>query len=193
MNAGRSRLLSGQRPGGDDLSALLWRVAAGDRGAFRELYDLQAPRLYSVALRITRQPTLASDAVHDAFIQVWRNAGRFDLARGEAGAWLLSLVRYRALDIARHRNRETAGIDIPEREDEAPDPLARLESVRDAAALRACLDGLDAERRRLIVMAFVDGLTHTEVAERTKIPLGTVKTWIRRGLQSLRLCLEGGA
>jgi RNA polymerase sigma-70 factor (ECF subfamily) len=175
----------------DDLTGLLWRIAAGDRMAFRSLYDAQASRLYSVAMRITRQAPLAADAVHDAFLQVWRNAASFDPARGGAEAWLLSMVRYRALDIARRRGREISDEDVPERIDEDPDPLARLEQSRDAEALRACLSELEEERRRVIVLAFVDGLSHSEVADRLKAPLGTVKSWIRRGLQSLRACLEG--
>jgi RNA polymerase sigma-70 factor (ECF subfamily) len=177
----------------DPLVDLLRRVAAGDRAAFRRLYDLQAPRLYAVALRVTRQSPLAADAVHDAFLQVWRNADRFETARGSPAAWLLSLVRYRALDIARRRGREVSqdDLDLPEPVDDAPDPLDRLASSRDAAALHGCLGQLEAERRRLLLLAFVEGLSHSEVAERVRMPLGTVKSWIRRSLQALRLCLEG--
>ncbi|HET9018695.1 MAG TPA: sigma-70 family RNA polymerase sigma factor [Acetobacteraceae bacterium] len=179
----------------DALAALLRRVAAGDRAAFRRLYDLQAPRLYAVAVRITRQGPLASDAVHDAFLQVWRNADRFEATRGSPEAWLLSLVRYRALDIARRRGREVAqdDLDLPEPVDEDPDPLQRLADRRDATALHLCLGKLEADRRRLLLLAFVDGLSHSEVAEQVSMPLGTVKSWIRRSLQSLRLCLEGAS
>lgn len=174
-----------------DLVALLGRIAGGDREAFRRLYEAQAPRLYATALRITRQGPLASDAVHDALLQVWRNAGRFDLSRGNPEAWMSSLVRYRALDIARRRGREVPDDDLPDAIDEDPDPLARLASLRDAAALRACLAQLEPDRRRLVLLAFVDGLSHSEAAERLGMPLGTVKSWIRRSLQSLRVCLEG--
>jgi RNA polymerase sigma-70 factor (ECF subfamily) len=179
----------------DDLAGLLHLVAAGDRGAFRRLYDLQAPRLYAIALRITRQGPLAADAVHDAFLQVWRNAARFETARGSGGAWLISLVRYRALDIARRRGHETSAeeLDLPEQADADPDPLERLASSRDAAALHACLRKLEDDRRRLLLLAFVEGLSHSEIAERVGMPLGTVKSWIRRSLQSLRLCLDGAA
>ena len=183
--------MEAERTASPDLAALLGRVAAGDRAAFRRLYDAEAPRLYAVALRITRQGPLAADAVHDALLQVWRHAGSFDAARGNPAAWLLSLVRYRALDIARRRGREVSDEDLPEPVDADPDPLARLAANRDAAALRACLAQLEQERRRLVLLAFVDGLSHSEVAERLSLPLGTVKSWIRRSLQSLRLCLEG--
>jgi RNA polymerase sigma-70 factor (ECF subfamily) len=182
---------------GDDrsetLTTLIPLIAAGDRTAFRRVYDLYSARLYAVAIRITRQAPLASDAVHDAFLQLWRNAGRFDLERGSPEAWLISLVRYRALDIARRRVREVSDDDLPEQIDDDPDPLERLAASRDAAALHACLEALEAERRKLLSLAFVDGLSHSEVAQRLKLPLGTVKSWIRRSLQSLRLCLEGAA
>jgi RNA polymerase sigma-70 factor (ECF subfamily) len=173
-----------------ELAGLIRLVAAGHRGAFRRIYDMQAPRLHAVAMRITRQGPLAADAVHDAFLQLWRNAGRFDVSRGNPEAWLVSLVRYRALDIARRRGREVSDDDLPEPLDEGPDALAQLASSQDAAALNACLAQLDIERRRLLVLAFVEGLSHSEVAERLKLPLGTVKSWIRRSLQSLRVCLE---
>ena len=173
-----------------NLSRLLEDVAQGDRAAFRSLYDLQSSRLYAVALRITRQSALASDAVHDAFLQVWRNAARFDASRGNAESWMVSLVRYRALDIARRRGREVSDEGIPEQIDPEPDALQQLARGREARALHDCLAGLTEERRRLIVLAFVDGLSHSELAERVRLPLGTVKSWIRRGLQALRGCLE---
>ncbi len=170
--------------------ALLGRIGQGDRVAFRQLYDRQSSRLYAVAMRITRQPALASDAVHDAFLQVWRNAARFDAAKGNPEAWLVSLVRYRALDIARRRGREVSDEGMPEQVDPEPDALSQLSQGREARALHGCLAGLTEERRRLVVLAFVDGLSHSEVAERVRMPLGTVKSWIRRSLQALRTCLE---
>lgn len=173
-----------------ETAALLRGCAAGDRGAFRQLYDLWSARLHGIALRITRQPSLAADATHDAFVQVWQQAARFDAGRGSAEAWLVSIVRYRALDIVRRRAREVAGYEPPEQPDETPDALARLVGTAEGAALRHCLDQLDPERRRVIVLAYVEGLSHGRLAERTGMPLGTVKSWIRRGLSSLRGCLD---
>jgi RNA polymerase sigma-70 factor (ECF subfamily) len=177
----------------DDLASLIRRIAAGDRAAFRRVYDLHSPRLYAVAARITRQRAHASDAVQDAFLQLWRNAGQFDVTRGSPDAWLVSLVRYRALDIARRRARDVSEDQAPERVDESADALARLAASQDAAKLHTCLGGLEPERRRLVVLAFIEGLSHSEAAERLNLPLGTVKSWIRRSLQSLRACLEGAA
>lgn len=169
---------------------LLGRCADDDEAAFRQIYDLGAPRLYAVALRITRQPALAADAVHDAFLQVWQHADRFDVARGSAETWLISLTRYRALDLIRRTGRESVDVEVPEQVDADPDPFERLSRDREGAALHRCLDTLESDKRQLVVMAFIDGLSHSELADRLNCPLGTVKSWIRRGLQDLRRCLE---
>jgi RNA polymerase sigma-70 factor (ECF subfamily) len=176
-----------------DLAELLQLVADGDRAAFRRLYDAQAARLFGVALRITRQSPLAADAVHDALLQVWHHAARFDVTRGNAQTWLLTLVRYRALDIVRRRAREAPEEAIPEAIDESPDPLAQLAGSRNAVALHRCLGQLQEDRRRLVTLAFVEGLSHSEAADRVGLPLGTVKSAIRRSLRWLRTCLESGA
>jgi RNA polymerase sigma-70 factor, ECF subfamily len=173
----------------DDAPALLARCAGGDRFAFRLLYDRWSSRLYGIALRITRQDAMAADATQDAFVQIWKQAHRFDPIRGSAEAWLIGILRYRALDIVRRRSREETGYETEEREDEAPDALARLVSSAEGVALHRCLKELEEDRRRLVVLAFVDGLSHSELAARMNAPLGTVKSWIRRSLMSLRECL----
>ncbi len=123
-------------------------------------------------------------------MQVWQQAARFDPARGSGEAWLVSLARYRALDIVRRRGREVLTEEPPEQADPAPDALARLAQSAEGAALQRCLDRLDPERRSVILLAFVQGLSHTDLATRLDAPLGTVKSWIRRGLAALRACLE---
>ncbi len=173
----------------DETAALLHRCAGGDRAACRLLYDRWGSRLYGIALRITRQPSTAADALHDAFLQIWQQAHRFDPDRGSPEAWMVGMVRYRALDIVRRQAREMPGYEPDEQEDETPDALARLVSSTEGAALRRCLQELETDRRRLVVMAFVDGLSHSELAERLGVPLGTVKSWIRRSLMTLRGCL----
>jgi RNA polymerase sigma-70 factor (ECF subfamily) len=164
---------------------LLQRCAGGDRAAFRMLYDRHAPRLYAVALRITRQAGPASDAVQEAFIQVWRNAHQFDTVRGNAEAWMTGLVRYRALDLLRRAGPPMQSLDDAP---EAP-ALAPLDTSPDGRALRQCLERLEPDRRKLVVLAFVEGFSHTELATRLATPLGTVKSSIRRALASLRECL----
>lgn len=180
----------GQEDRSAKLARLLQRCGDGDRAAFRLVYDLEAPRLYGLALRMTRQSELAADAVHDALLQVWQNAARFDPARGAAEAWLTSLVRYRALDIARKQTRETSSIDTPEEADDTPDPLERLLTMTAGDALRHCLQTLDQPQRRAIILAFVEGLSHAQLAKQLGAPVGTVKSWIRRSLIALKACLE---
>ena len=170
---------------------LLARCATGDAKAFRRLYDLNSPRMYAVALRITGNTALAADAVHDAMLQVWRNAARYDSSRGNADGWLVSLARYRALDICRRQGRELTGVEAPERADEAPDALSLIEAEADGVALRICLEQIEPPRRKLVLLAFRDGLTQMEVAKRVGQPLGTVKSTIRRALLALRACLDG--
>ncbi len=181
--------MSGSTSSIDDTASLLRRCAGGDRAAFRLLYDRWGGRLHGVALRITRQSSLAADATHDAFVQIWQQADRFDPERGSADSWMIGLVRYRALDIVRRLAREVPGYEPEDQEDETPDALARLVSTTEGAALHRCLGELEADRRRLVVMAFVDGLSHSELAARLGLPLGTIKSTIRRSLVALRGCL----
>jgi RNA polymerase sigma-70 factor, ECF subfamily len=175
---------------GEDAAGLLLAVAAGDRPALRRLYEIEGGRLHAVALRIVRDASLAGDVLHDAFLSVWRNAAQFDPARGAAAAWLTGIVRNRALDIARRSSREVTGTELPETADDRPDALSDVVRTQEATALHHCLGRLEEDRRGLIVMAFVGGLTHAEVAARSGLPLGTVKSHIRRGLLALRTCLE---
>ena len=174
----------------ESLDLLLSRCGGGDRAAFRRLYDLQSARLYGQALRLTRQPQLAADAVHDAFLQVWQRSSRFDPARGHAEAWLSSLLRYRAIDILRKRGRENYGVEAADEPDTGPDALQQLVSSSEGSALRRCLDQLEEGQRRVVLLAFVDGLSHSELAAKLQAPLGTVKSWVRRALLGLRRCLE---
>ena len=175
---------------GESLDSLLASCGGGDRTAFRRLYELQGSRLYGQALRLTRQPQLAADAVHDTFLEVWQRSSRFDPARGRAETWLSSLLRYRAIDILRRRGRESYGTEPVDEPDTGPDPLDQLVASAEGTALRRCLDQLEEAQRRVVLLAFVDGLSHSELAARLRTPLGTVKSWVRRALLSLRRCLE---
>jgi RNA polymerase sigma-70 factor (ECF subfamily) len=174
----------------ESTAKLLERCGQGDKAAFRTLYDANSPRLYGLAMRITRNPALASDAVHDAMLQVWRHADRYRAERGDADAWLVSLVRYRALDIARRSGREITGLEMPDTADEEPDALSVITTDDDGRALRACLEEVDPTRRRLVLLSFVEGKTQAEIAEQLGQPLGTVKSTIRRVLIGLRSCME---
>ncbi len=169
---------------------LIGRCASQDRAAFRALYARWSGRLHGVAMRITRDPGLAADATHDAFVQVWQQAARFDASLGEAGSWLMSLARYRALDLVRRRGREVLGHEPVEQEaDRGPDPLSQLVASAEGGALHRCLQTLSEERRRLVLLAFVDGFSHSQLAAKLDVPIGTVKSWIRRSLLGLKECL----
>jgi RNA polymerase sigma-70 factor (ECF subfamily) len=173
----------------DDTATLLHRCAYGDRAAFRALYDRWGAKLHGIALRIVRQPSLTADATQEAFVQIWQQAHRFDPERGSAEAFLVTLVRYRALDIARRTTREVLGYEGAEEPDDSPDALSRMVSSAEGIALKRCLERLEPDRRKMVTMAFVDGLSHGELAQKLSIPLGTVKSAIRRSLLSLRECL----
>jgi RNA polymerase sigma-70 factor (ECF subfamily) len=176
----------------DEPGSLLLAVAARDQQALRRLYESEAPRLFAVALRILHDRSAAADALQEAFIQVWHHAGRWDPALGTARGWLTGLVRYRALDLARARGRETLSPEplAEEVADDEPGALERLLAREESGRLAGCLETLDGKNRRMILLAFVDGFSHSQIAASVGVPLGTVKAWIRRGLMALRDCLE---
>ena len=174
----------------ESLGALLRQCGQGDRIAFREVYDRESPRLYGLALRLTRQPAVASDVVHDTMLQVWQKAVRFDPDRGSAEAWLSTMLRYRAIDAIRRTSREEGGGDLPEIADTGPDAYASLAAVEETGALRSCLDALEPAQHRVVTLAFFDGLSHSELAAKLEAPLGTVKSWVRRALIALRRCID---
>ncbi len=189
MTNNRAREAGGQA---FDVEAALSACARGDADALRRLYDSTAPMLMGVAMRIVRRRDLANDVLHDAFIQVWRKADTFEPARGAGHAWLLSVVRNRALTVLRKLGREqqldeAVLADTPADE---PSALDRLSFASDAKALRRCLEELDGDRRRCIVLAYADGMSHVQIAAHLGSPLGTVKSWVRRGLEALRRCLS---
>lgn len=173
------------------LDDLLLAVQRGSQAGLKRLYELESRRLYGIALRITGRADIAADALQDAFVQVWQNAASFSPERGSAAAWLTGIVRFRALDAARKLGRELPS-DDPRLGDRAEDPpaVAALDLSLARGALRRCLDALEEKQRRCILLAFVDGLSHAEIAGRLPAPLGSVKSWVRRGLLSLRSCLE---
>jgi RNA polymerase sigma-70 factor (ECF subfamily) len=171
--------------------ALLQACARGDRAALQSLYAQTAPQLFGLALSILRNRDLAEDVMQDSFILVWRHAHRFDPDRGAAMAWLARIVRNQCFDLMRRRGRESPLDDASMQswEDPAPGPADLTALSQDAQRLRACLDELDEGPRKSMILAYYEGLTFAQVAERTSAPLGTVKSWIRRGLIQLRVCM----
>jgi len=174
-----------------DLADALRLCAGGDRNALRAIYDSEASRMLGVALRLLRRRALAEEAVHDTFMQVWQRASSFDPSRGDARSWLYAILRNRALNILRGESRtdlvddfEPMGL-ISEEED-AEAVMLRLS---DTGSLRRCLERLEPTRRRAVTLAYIHGLSHGELAGRLGVPLGTIKSWIRRSLVSLRECM----
>ena len=173
------------------VAVLIEAVGRGSQVALKRLYELESKRLYGIALRIVRRPEIASDVLQEAFVQIWQNAAAFSAERGVGAAWLTGIVRFRALDAVRKTSREVLSGD-PGLGDEPlePDVIEKIGASAEAEALRRCLKLLDEEQQRCVLLAFVDGMSHSEIAERITAPLGSVKSWIRRGLLAMRRCLE---
>lgn len=175
-----------------DYEAAVLAVARGERFALRALYEREARWLLGVALRIVRDRERAEDVLQDAFLQIWQYAGSFEPALGSARGWIYTIVRHRALSEVRDSGRLQA-LD--------PEGVTALSDAQQAAAggsddraldterLERCLGQLDETRRRCVLYAFVEGYTHEQIAKRVETPLGTVKSWIRRSLASLKECL----
>jgi RNA polymerase sigma factor (sigma-70 family) len=176
------------------LAALIERVARQDERALEALYDATSRRVHALVLRILQNRALAEEVVEDSFWQVWRQATRYDAARGRPLTWLLAMARSRAIDALRRDQRfqhdELPDDDAPECAASAAPPQDLLDATRGAGALHAALLRLDARSRQLVGLAFFRGLTHEEIAEREQLPLGTVKSLIRRALLALRTHLE---
>ena len=169
--------------------------AAGDRDALHRIYQFESRRLLGVALRIVRERSLAEDVLHDAFMNIWTKAASFDALRGSALGWIHTIVRNLALSVVRTQGREVSAdeeaIEALEAESVAnAAPMAELFEVKaDIGRLDECLQALDAPKRNSILAAYLDGCSHSEIAERLNAPLGSVKAWIKRGLLSLRECM----
>jgi RNA polymerase sigma-70 factor (ECF subfamily) len=187
------------RPGGeasaDVLAALLQRIARQDEAALGALYDATLGRVYGLALRILRDPQAAEEATEDAYFQIWRQAPRYDPARGRPLAWMLSIVRSRALDQLRRTDDALVHPDPAELMAPVPDSAtepAALGIAREARdELHRALCRLEPLPRQLIALAFLRGLTHEEIAAHQGLPVGTVKSHIRRALGALKKALEG--
>jgi RNA polymerase sigma-70 factor (ECF subfamily) len=175
------------------VSALLVEVAAGSRVAFEALYRATSSKLFGVCLRVLPDRAEAEDVLQEVYASVWRKAGQYDAERASALAWLSMIARNKAIDRLRaapQAQRHAPIDDAAEAADAGPSPLQHAEIANDRDRLDACMSKLDDRRRELIRIAFFDGTTYEELAERIGSPLGSVKSWIRRGLMQLRVCLE---
>ena len=172
--------------------ALLAHVALGNREAFEALYRGTADRLFAICLRVLTERSEAEDALQDAFTTVWRKAAQFDATRASAMAWLAMIARNKAIDRLRSTplRQARASIELArDVEDPGASPPLQAQAAADRVRLEHCLERLEPRRRSLIRAAFFDGLTYEELAAKIQAPLGSTKSWIRRGLLQLRECL----
>jgi len=187
----------------DALGALLARVSLGDRAAFATLYQQTAAHLLGVILRINRDRGQAEDLLQEVYVKIWGAAGSFDAQRAQAMTWLTAIARHRAIDSLRRRQTEPAWVTARASADDGDEddvldqmasdtagPMELLGQAVQARAVGMCLKGLSGEQQQTLALAFYQGLSHSEVAEQLRQPLGTVKSWVRRGLMALRHCLE---
>jgi RNA polymerase sigma-70 factor (ECF subfamily) len=176
-------------PVATDLKDALARCGRGEKAALRVIYESECPAMIGVALRIVKRRELAEEVVQEAYVKIWRNAHRYDPELGPPKAWLYAIVRNQALNVLRDGRREDLVDEVPEDMDTAVEAYQAIERLPDASALRRCLEGLEPRRRVSLVMAYVDGFSHGEIAGRLAVPLGTVKAWIRRSLVALKECM----
>lgn len=177
----------------DPLIALLTAAGRRDQRAFARLYELSSARLFGVALKLLRRRDWAEDALQEAFVNIWHHAHEYNAGLAAPMTWMTTIVRNRCLDWLRRPQHEVASDDqalfesVP---DDALGPLERLVQSAVAKSIFSCLQRLAARERQTIALAFLHGLTHSELAEHLKEPLGTVKTYVRRGLAQLKDCLQ---
>lgn len=182
------------------LMALIDRIGQGDEAALKALYDTTSGKLYGLALRVVRSNEWAEDALQDSFLQIWRTAPDYRSSLSPPMAWLGLIVRSRSLDLLRRRKAEREHLtdEIDEAmadtlEGDSPNPLDTSLASQQAWALHRCLGQLENKQREVVSLAYLRDLSHGELAQQLKLPLGTVKTWIRRGLDQLRSCMAGFA
>ncbi len=188
-----------QEPNDLQMIALIERIALRDADAekaLRQLYDMTSSKLFGVALRVAGKRDWAEDALQEAYLNIWRIAGDYRATLSPPMAWMGVIVRSRTLDFMRRRasERADAGVELDDFVNDtvagdSPDPMDTTQASEQAWALHECLRKLEAKQREVVSLAYMRDLSHGELAEQLKLPLGTVKTWIRRGLEQLRGCM----
>jgi RNA polymerase sigma-70 factor, ECF subfamily len=195
--AASMRLLSTELPSAasfDSLALLLAEIATGNEKAFARLYELTGGRLLAIARRIVGRSDVAEDVLQDAFLRVWRWAHRYDAAKGIAYAWLVRIVRNRALSAREKLHRREVNQDetaVDALAFDGPDPADRAMRREQARHVNSCLANLPANHRRSLFLIYFEGLTHRELAVRLDVQLGTAKSWVRRGLVRMNKCMAG--
>lgn len=178
---------------GGEVEALLGRCALHDQQALAELYEAVSARILGLLLRMLKNRAVAEEALQDVMVRVWQRSDQYAVYRGRALTWILSIARYRAIDLLRAQRTQVALEDVPE--EALADPDAEefsqdVSSQRSRRALDDCLQRLTPEQQRCLSLAYVDGYSQDEIATAIASPLGTVKSWVRRGLESLKRCMD---
>lgn len=174
-----------------ELVNLLANAAADDRASLKRLYECTSAKLYGICLRLLRDEAEAQEVLQEVYLTVWRKAASFDPSRSSPITWLATIARNRSIDRLRARQVPTEDLGLAAHiPDDGPSSLQLLETAEDASRLRHCLEELESRACIAIRAAFFDGATYPELAKREGVPLPTMKSWIRRGLISLRGCLE---
>ena len=181
----------------DSQILLLQATGQGDRRAFEQLYRQMSPYLFAIALRMLRQRSWAEEVLHDAMLAIWQKAASYDPAQSAPKTWMTTIVRHRAIDYARLRANQTTSLETIDFEAPEGEELLSLSSTfadglpttSEARRLSECLNGLPGDQKQSVVLAYYQGLSHSEVAEHLQQPTGTVKSWIRRALAHLKECV----
>ncbi len=177
----------------EDISTLIYRTALGDQRAFENLYQQSSPRLFALAMMVVKRKDLAEEALQDAFVSIWHSAQSYTEDKGSAQTWLNTIVRNRCLDKLRRQPKGISDLSPVEWENiiaDTPEPLAEVLADDDAKRLNGCLEHLDDKQRQSLMLAYFQGLSHSQLAVQLSVPLGTVKAWVRRGLEKLKGCLQ---
>jgi RNA polymerase sigma-70 factor (ECF subfamily) len=185
-----------------DLGILIFRVAMRDHGAFKTLYDGTVRCLLAIVMRMLHERSWAEEVLQEVYVSIWNTAKNYSAVTAQPMTWLMAIARNKSIDALRSTRSErkhvvrpmvaddAEGGGAPDAADDRVGPLEQLVQAIDSRRVRHCLQGLEPAQRQAIALAFYDGLTHSELALHMRQPLGTVKAWVRRGLERLKLCLE---
>lgn len=191
-----------QPPVPHNLGALIFRVATRDQAAFKTLYDATVGCLLAIIMRMLHERSWAEEVLQEVYVSIWNTAPNYSAVKSQPMTWLMAIARNKSIDALRSTRTEREHVARPSLADDDEDsgppdvaderagPLERLVQSIDSQRVRNCLQGLEPAQRQAIALAFYDGLTHSELAVHMRQPLGTVKAWVRRGLERLKLCLE---
>jgi RNA polymerase sigma factor (sigma-70 family) len=194
--------MSSQPPAPHDLGTLMFRVAMRDQAAFKQLYDATVRCLLAIIMRMLHERAWSEDVLQEVYVSIWNAAPNYSAAKAQPMTWLMAIARNKAMDALRGSRTERQhvarampttddeGTGAQDVADERAGPLDRLVQAIDTQRLRHCLQRLEPAQRQAIALAFYDGLTHVELAAHMRQPLGTVKAWVRRGLERLKPCLD---